>query len=233
MTGDIVGMTYDEAVAAVVAPGGRYEIVEVDIPDGQGGTRREPVFLHTPESLRELFAGARGRGDQVFLVYEDERWTFTEVAARSDAIGAVLVERYGVQPGDRVAIAMRNYPEWVMAFIAITSIGAVVVPLNAWWTTEELAYGLTDSGAAVLLADRERIDRVAPVLGDLGVAWWRFAPTVSCRLVSIDSTMSSSMEPRCLRSTSAPTTTPRSSTPPAPPAIRKARCRPIGPCSVR
>ena len=73
------------------------------------------------------------------------------------------------EPGDRVAIATRNLPEWVVAFWAAQAIGAVVVPLNAWWTGPELAYGLADSGSVVLFADDERAERVAPHLGETGV----------------------------------------------------------------
>ena len=159
-----MGMSWDEAVAAVTGPGGPYEIVETEVLG-----RRTRVFKATPPSLRALFGAARARGDATFLVYEDERWSFAEVMAKVDALGAALVLRYGVRPGDRVAIAMRNYPEWVVAFAAITSIGAVSVSLNAWWTTDEIDYALRDSGSRVAIADRERLERIAPLLGPLGV----------------------------------------------------------------
>ena len=86
-----------------------------------------------------------------------------------DALGALLVERYGVSKGDRVAIGMRNYPEWVIAFAAITSIGAISVSLNAWWTAEELDYALADSGTSVLIADPERVERARVSCERLGV----------------------------------------------------------------
>jgi long-chain acyl-CoA synthetase len=75
-----------------------------------------------------------------------------------------------VAKGDRVAIAMRNYPEWVMAFWACQALGAVAVPLNAWWTGPELAYALRDSGAKVLVTDGERAERIRPELPGLAVA---------------------------------------------------------------
>jgi long-chain acyl-CoA synthetase len=156
--------TWEEAVAAVCGPGQRYEISETTV-DG----RATKVFTHAPPSLRALFDSARTRGDAVFLVYEDERLGFDEVMARVDGLAAALVDRYGVQRGDRVAIAMRNYPEWVISFAAITSIGAVAVCLNGWWTTEELRYGLEDSGATVVIADLERVERIASWAPDLGV----------------------------------------------------------------
>src|SRR5690606_33602060 len=104
-----------------------------------------------------------------FLVYENERWSFEHVSDHVAALGATLVQRYGVAKGDRVALAMRNYPEWVVAYAAITSIGAVVVPLNAWWTTDELDYGLRQSESTVVLADHERVTRMAPLAGPLGL----------------------------------------------------------------
>jgi long-chain acyl-CoA synthetase len=157
-------MTYEDAIAAVTAPGERFETTEAEI---QGW--KVTLFRNAPPSLREIVATARGRGDDIFLVYEDERWTFTHFADQVDALGAALVERYGVTKGDRVAIGMRNYPEWVVSFAAITSIGAISVSLNAWWTEDELAYALEDCGAKVLIADRERLDRSATARKRLGI----------------------------------------------------------------
>ena len=104
------------------------------------------IFENVPPTLRDLFGGARLQGDKTFLVYEDERWSFAQVMAEVDGLGAALVDRYGVQKGDRVAIGMRNYPEWVIAYTAIVSVGAVSVSLNAWWTEDELAYALAGLG---------------------------------------------------------------------------------------
>ncbi|MCD9625162.1 class I adenylate-forming enzyme family protein [Rhabdothermincola salaria] len=158
-------MTFEEAVAYVTGPGGPLEIVDADV----AGTPQK-VFAATPPTLRALWDTLRARGDAPYLVYEDEQWSFADVVAQIDALGALLVDRYGVTKGDRVAIAMRNYPEWITAFAAITSIGAVAVSLNAWWTGPELEYGLTDSGAKVVVGDLPRIGRVADRLADLGVA---------------------------------------------------------------
>src|SRR4051794_20815215 len=118
-------MSYADALATVTAPGERFETTTVDV-NGVTVT----VFKNAPPSLREIVGSTRARGDDVFLVYEDERWTFTHFADTVDALAAALVDRYGVAKGDRVAIGMRNYPEWVVAFAAITSIGAISVSLN-------------------------------------------------------------------------------------------------------
>ncbi|HET6949456.1 MAG TPA: class I adenylate-forming enzyme family protein [Acidimicrobiales bacterium] len=148
----------------MTAPGERFE---TDVIDVRGIPTT--VFRNAPGSLRELFAAARSYADQTFLVYEDERWSFDDVMRHVDALGALLVEDYGVGPGDRVAIGMRNYPEWVMAFAAITSIGAISVSLNAWWTEDELGWALDDCGAKVLVADRERVERTVEPAAKLGV----------------------------------------------------------------
>jgi long-chain acyl-CoA synthetase len=157
-------MSYADAAAAVTAPGERFETQHLPIRGIE-----YTLFRNCPPSLRELFATARLRGDDTFLVYEDERWSFTDTMAAVDALGATLVERYGVTKGVRVAIGMRNYPEWVVSFAAITSIGAVSVSLNAWWTEEELDFALEDSGATVLIADAERVARAATACRRLGI----------------------------------------------------------------
>ena len=159
-----MGITYEDALELLTGPGKPFSIVETKI-DGHS----HKVFERTPPSLRAVFDNARSYGDKVFLVYENERLTFADVMARADALAAALAERYGVRRGDRVAIAMRNYPEWIISFAAITSIGAIAVALNAWWKEDELAYGLRDSGSAVLIADRERLERSAAALDSLGV----------------------------------------------------------------
>ncbi len=157
-----MSMSWEEAVAASTGPGKPFEIVEADVLG-----HRTRVFQNAPPSLRALFDTARSRGDETFLVYEDERWSFADTMARVDALGAALVER-GVAVGDRVAIAMRNYPEWVVAFAAITSIGAISVSMNAWWTADELDYALGDSGSKIVVADAERTARIAPLLAKHG-----------------------------------------------------------------
>ena len=146
-------MQYDEAVAAVTAPGQRWETERI-VVDGVELT----AFRNVPRSLRELFGLLRGR-QGTFLVYEDERWSFDDFVGRMDALGAALVERYGVRPGDRVAVGMRNYPEWVVSAGAVLSVGAVLVSLNAWWTEDELDFALGDATPTVLIADAERVAR--------------------------------------------------------------------------
>ncbi len=145
--------SFEEAIAQVSAAGQPFEVVEAVV---DGATQR--VFKNAPATLRDFFDLARGV-DATFLVYEGEEWSFDEVMTEVDALAAALVGRYGVRVGDRVGIAMRNLPEWVVAFAAITSIGAVSVSLNAWWVEDEIAYALSDSTPSVLLCDAERAER--------------------------------------------------------------------------
>jgi long-chain acyl-CoA synthetase len=156
-------MSFEAACAAATGPDGPFPIVE-----GEVRGVRVPVFHNAPPSLRALFSVARTRADQDFLVYEDERWTFGDAMARVDATAAMLVERYGIAKGDRVAIAMRNYPEFITTFAAVVSLGGIAVLMNAWWTREEMDYGLEDSGAKLLVADTERVERAYPAKDRLG-----------------------------------------------------------------
>ena len=122
-------------------------------------------------------------GDKDFLVYEDERITFAEHFRAVAALAHALVDRFGITKGDRVAIAMRNLPEWVIAFWASISVGAVVVPLNAWWTGPELAYGLSDSGIPSLFVDeeRQRADPPPPRRGSRTCGPWSCAARSTTR----------------------------------------------------
>jgi long-chain acyl-CoA synthetase len=163
----------EQAIAELTAAGQPFELAAIE-----ANGRRIRAFRRAPRSLRELFEStATG---QPFLAYGDERLTFAQAWAAASRIGHVLVHEAGVRPGDRVAISMRNYPEWVLAFSAIVSIGAIAVAMNAHWQAEEMDYGLRDSGAKALLADAERLERLArcaPLPG-LAVLAVRTAPTL-------------------------------------------------------
>jgi long-chain acyl-CoA synthetase len=128
--------------------------------------RELTVWKNAPTSLRQILDLSLNHATRDFLVYEDQRYTFDEHYRAAATLAARLVE-LGVRKGDRVAIAARNLPQWVMAFWGSVVTGAVVVPLNAWWTTDELIYGLSDSGTSVLFVDEERLERVRPRLDEL------------------------------------------------------------------
>ncbi|MFC3069576.1 class I adenylate-forming enzyme family protein [Phenylobacterium soli] len=122
------------------------------------------VYRNAPASMRELLLATRAHGDKPFLIYEDRSLTYAEHFGRVAALAAYL-KGLGVAKGDRVAIGMRNYPEWSLAFWACQAIGAIAVALNAWWTTAELAYALEDAEPKAVVVDRERLDRMRPLIG--------------------------------------------------------------------
>lgn len=147
-------LSHAQVEAQLTGPGQLFEIEEI----GDTGIR---TWKHAPAHFRVLLENSRWHGDKVFLVYEDEHITFEDHYRRAATLATRLVDDYGVRKGDRVAVAMRNYPEWSIAFSAALAAGAVAVPLNAWWTEPELAYGVSDSGAKVIIADDERAPRLA------------------------------------------------------------------------
>ena len=153
----------EEAIAEVAAPDQPFEVVKVE---KNGAIIRH--YKNAPTNLRQFFNSARGL-DQTFLVYEDEEWTFDVVMQEVDALAHLLVDHYGVRKGDRVGIAMRNYPEWIISFAAITSIGAISVSLNAWWTEKEIEYAVNDAGLSVLIADHERVLRATAPCATAGI----------------------------------------------------------------
>ena len=157
-------MSGTPAAAPMTGAGELFAVVEVDID----GTRLR-VFSNAPPSLSAIWELSAGHGDATYLVYGDERFSYARTHEVVEVLARSLANTFGVRPRDRVAIAMRNYPEWVLAFWAAARLGAVVVPLNAWWTGPELAYGLADSGAKVLVADGERLERVAAELAGTAV----------------------------------------------------------------
>jgi long-chain acyl-CoA synthetase len=123
----------------------------------------------TAPSMAALVESSLKYGEEDFIVYRGERLSYAEHYRRVAALAHQLIERFAIRKGDRVAISMRNYPEWSIAFWAAASAGAVVVPLNAWWVSKELEYGLKDSGASLVFADAERLERLREINSDLPV----------------------------------------------------------------
>jgi long-chain acyl-CoA synthetase len=149
-------MHYAELAKArdeLTGPGGAFEIVHIDV---NGIALR--AYRHALPDVRALWQSTQPFADRTYLVYRGERLTYAEAHARVDAIAAWLAAQ-GIQPGDRVAIAMRNYPEWLLIYWACVSTGIAVVGMNAWWTAEEMAYALADSAPKALFLDAERLDR--------------------------------------------------------------------------
>ncbi len=148
--------------AQLTGPGAPFELAELDLA-GQ----RYRIFKNAPADLVQIIEQGRAFGAKTFLVYQGEHWSFERFFAHVDALAAVLRRDYGIGKGDRVAIAMRNRPEWMAAYAAIILSGAVAVPLNSWGQREELVYGLTDSAPKLLFCDAPRYAHVAADLATL------------------------------------------------------------------
>ena len=154
--------TREAVIAQLTGPDAPFELGEAEV-----GRLHMAVWAKAPASLRDVLEGTRVNGDSDFLVYGDERWTFAEHLSVVAGLAQWLTTEQGVRKGDRIAIGMRNYPEWIIVFWAAQVLGAVVVPLNAWWTASELRYALEDSGAQLVVLDGERHERLGADLTDL------------------------------------------------------------------
>ena len=166
-------MSIAECNAILTAPGSPLEMDEIEI---RGLEQR--VYKNAPATLRDLFAITQMHGNKTFFVLEDERVSHAAHRRAALAIAHQLVKD-GIKKGDRVSIIMRNVPEWSSAFWGAMLAGAIVTPLNAWWTGDELQYGLTDAGVKVVLADAERWERIkdfASALPDLQKVYVSRAP---------------------------------------------------------
>ncbi|MGE3066968.1 MAG: AMP-binding protein [Hyphomicrobiaceae bacterium] len=153
-------LSLGEAHALLTRPGSPFEMEDRTV---HGVDLR--VWKHTPATLRDVFQAAGKFAERDFVVYEDERVTF-DAFARASAVVAEALVAAGIRKGDRVAIAMRNLPEWPVAFFGAVLAGAIATPLNSWWTGPELAYGLADSGARIAIVDQDRLARIGPHLGE-------------------------------------------------------------------
>ncbi|MEO7026239.1 MAG: AMP-binding protein, partial [Caulobacteraceae bacterium] len=169
------------AWAELTAPGAPFEIAVIEV---RGQPMR--VYAHAPATVRALWLASAAYGSREYLIYQDERITYAQTHARVNAVAGWLVGE-GVRPGDRVAIAMRNYPEWLIVYWACVAMGVAAVGMNAWWTAEEMAYAVEDSRPKAIFCDAERLERIlsrpemargvklvatrAPSLGGGAVAW--------------------------------------------------------------
>lgn len=150
-------MHYAELLQAreeLTGPGGDFEVVESEV---LGNKIR--IYKTAPPSVREFWLSTIEFADRPYLIYGDERLTYGQSHEQVNAVASWLADQ-GVKPGDRVAIAMRNYPEWMLIYWACVASGIAVVGMNAWWTPEEMAYALTDSAPSILFVDSERLERV-------------------------------------------------------------------------
>jgi len=167
-------MSIAAANAALSAPGSPLALEESVI---DGVTFK--TYAEAPPNLRDLLAmGREAFGAREFLVYEDERVTYDAMSRAVAHFAQTLSQTYGIKKGDRIAIVMRNYPQWPVAFFAGLSLGAIVTPMNSWWTGEELEYGLNDSGARVAIVDPQLFERIH--------SHWEAMPDLEALIVARD-----------------------------------------------
>lgn len=157
-----MAMTRHEAVAELTRPGGGFEITTETV-NGWPDIR---VYAQRPSSMRELFVQGLGHGDRRHLTQGVRSWTFAELGADANRLSRVMVDDWGIEPGDRVAVLAANCAEWVLTFWAAVNVGAVVVGINGWWKAGEVLHALALTDPTVLVVDDERRDRLARRIRD-------------------------------------------------------------------
>lgn len=155
-------MSIEDANRQLAAPGTPLAVAEGEI----NGVRMK-YYPEAPPSLRFLVDISAFHGEREYLVYEDERASFAAHHKAVSHLAHALKDKFGIQKGDRVAVIMRNYPQWPVAFYAALSIGAIAAPMNSWWTGEELEYALSNSGAKLAVVDPQIFERIHEHMEDL------------------------------------------------------------------
>jgi long-chain acyl-CoA synthetase len=146
----------------LTGPGGAFEVAK-EVFDGVEMT----VYKDRLPSLRSVAELGAMRGDETFVVHGKRRVFFAEFFQLANGASAALQTRFGFDHGDRLAVLSANNPEWCMSFWATVDLGGILVGLNGWWKTDEIIYGLQDSGARFLVADEGRFRRIADHLDQL------------------------------------------------------------------
>ncbi len=163
----MTAMTPEDAVNHVITTNPTFEVHKVDV---RGVTVK--AFKNIPPTVPALMAAGwaqHGEGQLPYLAYKDETLSYADFTSSVNRMAHAMRDELGLGQGDRIALAMRNYPELLIMVLAISSIGGVVVFVNAWWTTQELDYALRDSEAKVIFADSPRMARLQPLQDDLGL----------------------------------------------------------------
>ena len=146
----------EAAYNLITGPGGPIQVGSVE----RFG-RQLPFITNAPTNLADYVAFfAMQHGDATFLVEGDERLSFKQVYMAARQVAAGLVDGFGVQRGDRVGLAMRNANAWCVTYIGILMAGGCATLLNGWWQGGELAAGILDSEAKLVIADVQRAARL-------------------------------------------------------------------------
>ena len=143
---------FNEMLAKVIGPGGRL-VIERD-SKGQAIVANFPATL--PDFFR-IFCALNGGVEAI--VAGDERLTFADLERWSNELAPALVRR-GIKKGDRVGIAMRNCPAWVVTYMAALKAGAIATLFNGWWQSQELDHALQLTEPALIFADAPRAKRI-------------------------------------------------------------------------
>jgi acyl-CoA synthetase (AMP-forming)/AMP-acid ligase II len=150
----------DETMAALTAPGGLLPVGSIE----RWGASL-PTIAVAPPSLTQYFQHyCAQHGDLDFLVAGTERLSFAQTFAAAERVAHALLAR-GVAPGDRIGIAARNSPSWVVAYMGIVMAGGIATLLNGWWQPEELAAAIADVDCTLIVADGPRARRLERIDG--------------------------------------------------------------------
>ena len=157
-------LAYDRSVTALTGAGREFELTRCSI-DNVDYT----VYKSAPKTLQEVYFAAAAHGESEFIIYQGERWTFNIFFQQAWSLADALTTKHHIAHGDRVGIAMRNYPEWLSAFVAITSIGALAVPINSWGTARDLLFAARNSECKTVFCDRQRHTLMAAGLAESSI----------------------------------------------------------------
>ena len=155
---------YQQFIAALTAPGQPFEIVERHV-----GGRRYRMYKNAPATIAEALDAGRQYGEAPFMQYQGATTSFDAFFATADALASGLANECGIRPGDAVAIAMRNRPEWAIAYAAIIYAGAVAVPINSWGQSRELGQALRNCQARLAFVDAQRHGHIADQLDEMAL----------------------------------------------------------------
>ena len=146
----------DAITYRLTGPGGSMPLTRINV----NGVS-VPMVAVAPPALSHYFAHFCAlHGDKEFLIDGEERLSFNEVYALADKVARALISGYGLKRGDRVGIAARNAPSWIVLYMGILMAGGVATLLNGWWQGGELADGIDDVGVTLLFADSPRAKRL-------------------------------------------------------------------------
>ncbi|HEY0147505.1 MAG TPA: class I adenylate-forming enzyme family protein [Allosphingosinicella sp.] len=150
----VLDQKFDAVLAAVTAPDtGRIQIGE-DKDGRKIVTNLPPTLPGMFDLFCALHAGTIG------IIADGERLTFGEINEMATRVAKALTGGWGIKKGDRVAIAMRNCPAWIVSYIAVLKAGGIATLVNGWWQTDELRHGLELTEPALVLCDSPRAKRV-------------------------------------------------------------------------